>query len=378
MKKKMFLLNLLLLSNFIFSQIGIGTTKPAPSAILDVNVDNLSSKKGILFPRVALTSNNDSTTIPSPVQSLIIYNTGENPGFSTPGFYYWAGKEWRLLDSSTGINPTIYALQCGSAILTPPKYVAGTKYFGTITLPYTMGNGGTYFSGDSKTVNGLTYQLQSGKLNYGNGNIYYTVSGTPTVSSPTASVFNLDFLTYSCTATLGDLNEIKTIQYARKYTTPIDANTPTNSITTIGNIQVRYNAITDSDAQNNFIEFRSLVDTHVTIKYDKAGAGGQNLELWGKIAAKADGNWHKLADDSWVFKPNNPHPISGDYPNYSSGQKTYPDLNSTYRDIGTVLLTFHNTQEVYRINLNVSGDISTAGGVPASPSGVTIFIEKLE
>ncbi|PQL94212.1 hypothetical protein C4S77_03350 [Apibacter adventoris] len=399
MKKKLFLLTLLSFSYFVFSQVGIGTKNPDPSSALDINVDQINPKKGVLFPNVTLLSIDDKTTIPNPAIGLVIYNTGKNKNFSTPGFYFWNGTEWRLLDSSSGINPSINTLQCGSAMLTPPRYEKGKTYFGTITLPYTMGNGGKYFSGVSKTVNGLTYVLQGGELNYGNGNLFYTVTGTPTVSSPEGSLFELNFLDKSCKATLGDLNEIKSIQYARKYTDTINKDkviinnknnevvvkegTTLRSVTTIGNIQVRYNATKISSEHDSFIEFHPLVDTYVTIKYDKAGAGGQNLELWGKIAAKskfyklneethkveAKDLWYKLADDSWT----NP----AYYPPYSSG--AYPDLNSGLRDLGTVIIIFHNTQEIYRVTLNVNGNIARGNILDEDvPSGVTIFIEKLD
>lgn len=76
-----------------FSQnIGINTTgTPAnSSAGLDVDFTN----KGVLIPRVALTSSTDATTIPSPATSLLIYNTataGTSPNNVSPGYYYNRG-----------------------------------------------------------------------------------------------------------------------------------------------------------------------------------------------------------------------------------------------------------------------------------------------
>lgn len=386
MKKKFFFLFIIIFYNYIFSQINIGSVSTDSSAILDINVNHLSGKKkGVLFPKVALKSIYDTITIPNPAKSLIVYNTGEKAGLSVPGFYFWNDNEWRLLDNSSGTAPKIESLQCGNAYLTPPKYIKDQEYNGTITLPYTMGNGGRFKAGQPKKVNGLTYVLQPGKLNYGNGNIYYTVTGKPDISSPKPSKFELSFLDKTCTDSLGDLNEIKPVMYARKYTSPINEKTPARSVTTIGNITVRYNGTHVSTAQDSYIEFRPLVNTHVTIKYEKAGGGGQNLQLWGKIPAYKDGNWYKLADESWG---------GSGMPNYSSGGRTYPDLNSGLRDIGSVLLVLHQTQEVYRITLNVNGKIDDQEKaiqglkddqidklnppIPSVESGVTIFIEKLE
>jgi trimeric autotransporter adhesin len=67
--------------------IGIGITTPDASAVLDVNATN----KGLLIPRVALTSLTDAVTITAPANSLLVYNTnGAVPG--GVGFYYNSGK----------------------------------------------------------------------------------------------------------------------------------------------------------------------------------------------------------------------------------------------------------------------------------------------
>lgn len=72
------------------------------SAILDVS----SGNKGILIPRVGLTSALDVTTIPSPTVSLLVYNTataGTSPNNVVPGFYYWQTNKWNPVVRQTGI-----------------------------------------------------------------------------------------------------------------------------------------------------------------------------------------------------------------------------------------------------------------------------------
>jgi hypothetical protein len=90
--RKIVLSALLIFSINSYSQIGIGTTSPHESSILDVE----ASDKGILIPRVALTGNNDQTTIENPAVSLLVYNTtavaGGNP--IEEGFHYWNGSVW--------------------------------------------------------------------------------------------------------------------------------------------------------------------------------------------------------------------------------------------------------------------------------------------
>ena len=94
MKKTFFsLLILVFACNVNAQNVGVGTTTPNASAMLDITAAN----KGLLIPRVALTDVNDIVTIPSPSASLLIYNTataGVVPLNVTPGFYYWNTIAW--------------------------------------------------------------------------------------------------------------------------------------------------------------------------------------------------------------------------------------------------------------------------------------------
>ncbi|PWK19688.1 hypothetical protein LX78_01038 [Xanthomarina spongicola] len=79
------------LFSFEFSaQVGIGTTSPHASSVLEIN----SSNSGILIPRIALTSSTDVVTILAPEVSLLIYNTNTVIDDITPGFYFWDGNQW--------------------------------------------------------------------------------------------------------------------------------------------------------------------------------------------------------------------------------------------------------------------------------------------
>lgn len=91
---------MLLLNVMLLAQVGIGTNSPNSSAILDIDVSSLpaNNKKGFLGPRVALASNTDQTTIPSPEIGLLVYNLGTG-GLTTEGYLFWNGTEWRRLNS---------------------------------------------------------------------------------------------------------------------------------------------------------------------------------------------------------------------------------------------------------------------------------------
>jgi len=76
------------------AQVGIGTTAPAASSMLDVS----STTRGLLIPRLTLAQR---TALVSPATGLLIYQTN-----GTPGLYYNSGTPsvpvWILAGSSTG------------------------------------------------------------------------------------------------------------------------------------------------------------------------------------------------------------------------------------------------------------------------------------
>ncbi|MEI6586685.1 MAG: hypothetical protein WCL56_11400 [Sediminibacterium sp.] len=87
----------------IFAQVGIGTNSPNASAKLEINANN----KGLLIPRVALTGSTDATTITSPSNSLLVYNTATTSDVLA-GYYYNSGTSgspvWVRLNTGTGIT----------------------------------------------------------------------------------------------------------------------------------------------------------------------------------------------------------------------------------------------------------------------------------
>src|SRR6266496_647667 len=91
-------------------------------------LDIKSSNKGLLIPRIALTSTDDNATIPLPATSLLIYNTataGSGGASVTPGYYYWTGSAWTRL--STGSSSATGAwLLVGNSGTNPATDFLGT------------------------------------------------------------------------------------------------------------------------------------------------------------------------------------------------------------------------------------------------------------
>lgn len=71
-----------LISQSLIAQVGIGTTSPDASSILDIT----STEAGMLVPRMTQTDRNN---IGTPATGLLIYQTN-----NTPGFYFYDGSVW--------------------------------------------------------------------------------------------------------------------------------------------------------------------------------------------------------------------------------------------------------------------------------------------
>lgn len=69
-------------NNNLFSQVGIGTTSPNASSILDIT----STSKGILIPRM---TSSQRESISSPANGLMVYQTD-----GTSGYWYYNGSLW--------------------------------------------------------------------------------------------------------------------------------------------------------------------------------------------------------------------------------------------------------------------------------------------
>ena len=171
----------LITSSLAFSQVGIQTQTPHASADLELG----SVNKTLYLNRVA----NPETDIVNPQEGMILYDTtmkclrayqGEPAGWSD----CLAGSGQ---GSGTG---TITTLTCGSAVFSPASATVGQEYSGTLTVPYTGGNGGNY-TAVYFTVNGLTFFLPPGNFETGNGTLRYNITGMPTTAGSTSIEINI-------------------------------------------------------------------------------------------------------------------------------------------------------------------------------------------
>jgi|21_taG_2_1085346.scaffolds.fasta_scaffold03876_2 hypothetical protein len=93
MKKIIFTISIVSASLFGYSQnVGINTTGALPDASAGLDID--FTNKGLLVPRVSLTSTTDVVTIPIPATSLLVYNTNAAMTGGAVGYWYYDGTQW--------------------------------------------------------------------------------------------------------------------------------------------------------------------------------------------------------------------------------------------------------------------------------------------
>lgn len=136
----------LALSAFVNAQnVGIGASDPDASSILEVR----STGKGILIPRVSLTSQTDVTTIASPAFSLLVFNNNA----SLPdgqGFYFWNGNKWIKLATIVNLANLSWAISGNSG-------TGSTNFIGTT---------------DNQPLIFKTNNILSGKIDPGPNNVF--------------------------------------------------------------------------------------------------------------------------------------------------------------------------------------------------------------
>jgi len=216
----------------LHSQVGIGTTTPHASSILDIK----SSNSGVLIPRIALDSNSDITSISSPEISLLVYNTSSLNDLK-PGFYFWNGSKWNRLVDSELVYGEIYKSHSASLQLLNSG------------VPIEFGSVGVY---QGVTANSNGFQVLKAGV--------YRVSYSISVYKSGGSHINLGF----CLAT-GFTNADR-----------IPGSFCHSNIEATKEISCGMNKIIHLDANDNIYLFPDITNTNVRVK---TNAATLNIEL---------------------------------------------------------------------------------------------------
>jgi hypothetical protein len=102
-----------------FAQVGVHTDTPDNSSAMDI----VASNRGLLIPRVTLTSSlSNPSPVSAPAVGLLVFNSGSN---QPVGFYYWNGTTWTQIGTGGSGGGNDWTLT-GNSGTTP-----GTNFLGT-------------------------------------------------------------------------------------------------------------------------------------------------------------------------------------------------------------------------------------------------------
>lgn len=172
--KKLLLLMVCGLPLTIFSQVGIGTTNPSGSSVLDIE----SITGGVLIPRMTEAQRN---AILSPSESLLIYQTD-----SGVGFYYFNGLGWVPFAASSGEFLSVSGVVQNTTDLINDDFVFGSPQLNdTNTL---LGLHDARFFFDKSKGAFRAGLVEGGQWNNGAVGDYSTAFGFNTIASGAASL----------------------------------------------------------------------------------------------------------------------------------------------------------------------------------------------
>ncbi|GEN70897.1 hypothetical protein CLA01_09690 [Chryseobacterium lathyri] len=183
--KLLFLIAMTASSVSLFSQVGINTTTPNPSSILDI----VSTNKGLLIPRVSLTGNTDVTTIPNPANGLLVYNLVDAGGASPvkkDNFYKFntTVNKWQLVLDETSLPllaPAVFRLETSMS-----DFLNGQGAASSVVIPMTM---------LSNKITGLSYDSTTSTITFpaGTYKMEFVYEGDHNAAGCTISSYLVDF-----------------------------------------------------------------------------------------------------------------------------------------------------------------------------------------
>ncbi|MFT3682677.1 MAG: hypothetical protein QM791_20640 [Ferruginibacter sp.] len=186
------ILSMFISSSVLAQNVGIGTSTPDGSAQLHIE----SATKGLLIPRVNLSSAGAASPVTSPMMGLLVFNMNPSlPGGR--GFYYWNGVAWEQLQTPQGSwNTAGNALEPGSlAVLgsttnIPLRFIMNNIKAGQIDsfntyYGFRAGLQSFVFSKNNVAVGANTLALnstKSGLVAIGDSALYANGSGSPNIN----------------------------------------------------------------------------------------------------------------------------------------------------------------------------------------------------
>lgn len=171
-----------------YAQIGIGTTSPDASAILEVS----ATDKGFLIPRVA----GVGAITETPVAGLMIYDTTEQC------LKYYNGTDWSGCLSGSSESESLLAasgtVDCNSTVVNG-TFEAGTALTAseTLTVDVDFDVAGAW-SASTGTINGYSFVGSGTVTATGIQSIALTATGTPTTAQTDTFTLSFNSPTQTC------------------------------------------------------------------------------------------------------------------------------------------------------------------------------------
>ena len=188
MKKFIFILTTIFFTS-LYSQVGIGTTTPDQSAILELK----STDKGILLPRLTEVQRDN---IINPKEGLLIYNT------SNKCFQFYKNSSWSAC-ITTANDVVIKSLVCPPSAQAQGIYVVNQALNYSNTLVVTVTTTGTdAYSITTDTVNGYSFSASGVFGAAGTYQVVLQSSGTPINAQTDIFTISLNGSVGTCSATV--------------------------------------------------------------------------------------------------------------------------------------------------------------------------------
>jgi hypothetical protein len=185
MCKAFLIAGLLFVAKLTFAQVGVGTTQPHSSSILELN----STTKGFLPPRIALTATNAVSPLTTPAAGLLVYNTatsGTSPNNVVPGYYYWSGTAWiNLTGNGVPYSGATGAVNLGAYDLAVNDIRVGR---GEGTSTWSTAIGTRALNSNTTGIHNTAIGFQA--LNFNTSGSYNTAIGLDALKEDTSGSYN--------------------------------------------------------------------------------------------------------------------------------------------------------------------------------------------
>jgi len=331
-----------LLTATLHGQVKIGTNPTVVNNSASLEIE--SSNKGLLIPRVSLLSTTDVATIPSPAQSLLVYNLSTTADV-VPGFYYW-NSVWIPLKTSVGSSSGTYWGVGGNTASTSDFF--GTTNYTPLVLKINNNSFGKFYPNGGITLgNGATANENNSIAIGTNANASNNIQSTAISTSATASGYQATALGYGSAAKNNNTMALGYLAAASGYQATALGSEATSSgqyATAIG-----YQATASQD--------NSIVLGNSSNNSNKVGIGTntpeERLHIVGslKLVDGTQGNGYVLTSDT--------------------NGKAHWQNQSSSRYYGD---TYYNSsgQSVNQYNNISFGTVNTSNGVTVDSDGITV------